>query len=73
MDITHSIDAKGKPCPIPLIMLKKKMAKINKGELVEVIADSFVTKENIERFGRERYEFIGIDEDDGVFKIYIKK
>jgi len=68
-----TINAKGKLCPIPLIMLKKKMTKINKGEVVKIIADSFVTKENIERFGRKKYELVGSDDDEGIFKIYIKK
>jgi tRNA 2-thiouridine synthesizing protein A len=67
------MDVRGKLCPVPLIMTKKKIAQMKKGEVLEVITESIVSKENIERFGREKYELIGVDEEDEIFKIYIKK
>ena len=67
------MDVKGKPCPIPLIMAKKKIAKKNKGEVLEIITPDIVVKENIERYSKKKYELIRIDEKDRIFRIYIKK
>jgi TusA-related sulfurtransferase len=73
MDATHTIDVRGKLCPVPLIMTMKKLKQINKGEVLEVITETFVSKENIERFGKEKHELLRIDVDGELFKIYIKK
>jgi len=72
-DTKHYLDARGNPCPIPLIMTKKKIAKMKKGEILEIITTDFVAKENIERFGKEKYELIRIDKEGEIFKIFIKK
>jgi parallel beta-helix repeat protein len=72
-DTKYYLDARGNLCPIPLIMTKKKIAKMNKGEVLEIITKDFVAKENIERFGKKNHELIRIDEEGKIFKIYIKK
>ena len=72
-DTKHYLDARGKPCPIPLIMTKKKITKMKKGEILEIITTDFVAKENLERLGKEKYELIRIDKEGKIFKIYIKK
>ena len=72
-DTTNYLDARGNLCPIPLIMTKKKIAKMNNNEILEIITTDFVVKENIERFGKENHELIRIDKKDELFKIYIKK
>ena len=69
----HTLDARGNPCPIPLIMTKKKIAKMKKGEILEIITDDIVAKENIERFGKEKFELVRIDKKGELYKIYIKK
>jgi TusA-related sulfurtransferase len=69
----YSIDAIGELCPIPLIMAKKKIAKMNKGEILEIITTDIVVKENIERFCMKKFELIRIDGEGKLFKIYIKK
>jgi parallel beta-helix repeat protein len=72
-DSKHYLDGRGNPCPIPLIMTKKKIAKMKKGEVLEIITTDFVAKENIERFSKENHELIRIDKEGEVFKIFIKK
>ena len=69
----HVLDTQGKACPIPLIMTKKKIAKMNKGETLEIITSDVVAKENIERFGREKHELLSIEQKDEIFKLSIKK
>ena len=74
MNVNHSLDVQGKPCPVPIVMIKKKMSKIKEGEVLEVTTSALVAKENIERYCKKKYELIKIDEEDnGIFKIYIKK
>jgi parallel beta-helix repeat protein len=69
----NSLDTRGNPCPIPLIMTKKKIAKMKKGETLEIITTDIVAKENIERYAIEKYELVRIDKKGELFKIYIKK
>jgi len=54
-------------------MTKKKMARMKKGQELEIITDDVVAKENIERFGSEKHELVRIDKKEEVFRIYIKK
>ena len=72
-DTKNYLDARGNPCPIPLIMTKKKIAKMKKGEILEIITTDIVAKENIERYAIEKYELVRIDRKGELFKIYIKK
>ena len=69
---THVLDSRGKPCPIPLIMAKKKIKKIKKEDTLRIITDDIVAKENLERFGIEKHELVSIEERDGLFNIFIK-
>jgi parallel beta-helix repeat protein len=72
-DKKNYLDARGNPCPIPLIMTKKKIAKITNGETLEIITTDIVAKENIERYAIEKYELVSIDKKGELFKIIIKK
>jgi tRNA 2-thiouridine synthesizing protein A len=69
----HTLDARGNPCPIPLIMTKKKLNKMTKGEILEITTADIVAKENIESYAVDKYELIRIDKKGGDFKIFIKK
>lgn len=69
----HYLDTRGNLCPIPLIMTKKKIAKMKKGVVLEIITTDLVAKENIERFGITKHELKRIDKEGEIFKIFIKK
>jgi len=49
------------------------IAKMKKGEVLELITTDFVVEENIERFGKEKHEFIRKDKQGNTIKIYIRK
>lgn len=70
---TYSLDTRGNLCPVPLIMTKKKIKKMNKGGILEIITDDLVAKENIERYAEEKHSLVRIEEKNNIFKIYIKK
>jgi selenium metabolism protein YedF len=44
------VDARGKLCPAPLIMTKKALGEIAKGDSLRVLIDNEVSKNNVERF-----------------------
>ena len=73
MEAEHTLDVRGRPCPVPLIMVKKKIAKINKGESLEVIAESLVVKENIERYAMEHKLSVHSKDEHEMYKIHIRK
>jgi TusA-related sulfurtransferase len=73
LTIDHTLDVRGRPCPVPIIMVKKKLAKIKTGETIEITADSLVVKENIERYLDDNKINVDIQENKGIFKLIIKK
>ena len=44
------IDARGLPCPKPVLKTKEVLEQINKGERIKVIVDNKIAKENIKKF-----------------------
>ncbi len=69
----HTLDVRGRPCPVPIIMVKKKLAKIKTGETIEVTVDSLVVKENIERFLYDNHITVNITEKTGIFTLVFSK
>jgi selenium metabolism protein YedF len=44
------VDARGKLCPVPLIMTKKALADIAIGDTLRILIDNEVSRNNVERF-----------------------
>lgn len=44
------VDAKGKLCPLPLIMTKKALSEINENETLQVLIDNDISVKNVTRF-----------------------
>lgn len=43
------MDLRGKPCPIPVIEVKKKIASVSPGESITVIVDNDVARQNLQK------------------------
>ena len=72
--IDKSVDARGTSCPGPLLAAKKAIEKIALGQILEVLSADEGTKTDIPKWAaKRRYEYLGIIEESGYFKIYIKK
>ena len=69
----HTLDVRGRPCPVPIIMVKKKLATIKTGETIEVTVDSLVVKENIERYLDDNSITVNITDKKGIFKLVFCK
>jgi selenium metabolism protein YedF len=66
------IDCKGLACPKPVILTKKELEAIDKGE-IEVIVDNDAARENVSRFAKSQGFEYSVSEKDGLIHIVIKK
>jgi len=55
-----SIDALGKKCPMPIIMLAERIGEVPIGDVVEVLADDPATRTDVPAWcGLKSHEFLG--------------
>ncbi|WP_372713756.1 sulfurtransferase-like selenium metabolism protein YedF [Ilyobacter sp.] len=66
------VDARGKLCPMPIIMTKKALKEITEG-VIETLIDSEISKENLEKMARETGLSFETTEENGVYHVKIKK
>lgn len=65
------IDAKGKNCPIPVIMSKKEIDAGNNEFLIEV--DNNIAVENLKRLANSQGLVINVESEEGIFKVSFSK
>ncbi|MBY6836597.1 sulfurtransferase-like selenium metabolism protein YedF [Clostridium botulinum] len=65
------VDAKGKNCPIPVIMAKKEIDNGNVNFVVEV--DNKIANENLKKLGNSMSFEIKSQEVNGIFKVHFLK
>jgi tRNA 2-thiouridine synthesizing protein A len=72
--VIETLDVRGKVCPVPLLLTKRKLESMHSGEVVEVLSDFPQTRDNIrslvERTGNETLK---VEDERGIFRIVIKK
>jgi selenium metabolism protein YedF len=66
------IDARGLPCPQPVIKTKQALEEIESGQIT-VLVDSPESRENVRRFAQSQGCQVAIREEDGVFYLDITK
>ncbi len=66
------IDARGLPCPRPVVITKKALDEIEEGTLT-VLVDSPESKENVQRFARSQGCQVNVTESNSVFSLEIVK
>ena len=68
------LDVRGKICPVPLLLTKRKLESMGDGEVLEVVGDFPQTRENIEELvNRMGNETLKVEESGGEFRILIRK
>jgi len=68
------VDCRGETCPVPLVETRKALRKAAKGDIVEVIGTHPASKNEIPMAVKALgLELIDIQEEDGVWKIRIRK
>lgn len=70
--MANVIDAKGRSCPEPVIMTKNAIDE-NPSANLEVLVDTHVAVENITRFVEGKGYKVNVEENNGQFKINIRK
>ncbi len=74
MAADFTLDAFGLVCPMPIIKASQKLKEMEPGQVLEVIADDEVIIEDMPAWCHATGNvFLGYREEDGEFKVYVKK
>ena len=68
------LDCKGLSCPMPMLKIKKAVQKLQSGQILEVWGTDPGTKNEVPKLcEKEGCELLGIIDESGYTKYYIKK
>ena len=74
LQVDKVIDARGTACPGPLLEVKRNIASVEVGQIIEVQSTDTGTTRDIPRWCKKmQHEYYGFYEDSGYFKILFKK
>lgn len=74
LEVAKSVDARGTACPGPLLEAKKAIGTIDEDDVMEVLSADEGTKVDIPKWcNKQGHEFLGYLEENGYFKIYLRK
>ncbi|MCW3999690.1 MAG: sulfurtransferase TusA family protein [Candidatus Bathyarchaeota archaeon] len=70
----EKIDVKGKMCPIPVALTKRKLAELPVGALLEVTGEGELEFDNISHWVTNNgHEVVGTQRSGAEFKLLVKK
>ena len=70
----EKIDVKGKMCPMPVALTKRKLSELVVGQLLEVTGEGELELENIQRWVKNNgQEVVEVQKSGSEFKLLIKK
>ncbi len=67
------IDAKGKLCPLPLIMTKKALSEINENETLKVLIDNDISVKNVTRFLEDNGLKANVEKKGDIYELTVNK
>ena len=76
MAIAHDfeLDVRGEACPYPLIRTKQQVDRLQKGEVLKVIASDPVAPQNIDAWAKKSgNELLAVEAKDGTYNIFVRK
>lgn len=74
LQVDKTVDARGTACPGPLLEAKKAMGTIDSGQVMEILSSDEGTKRDLPKWcNKKGHEFMGIIEEPGYFKVFLKK
>jgi selenium metabolism protein YedF len=68
-----TVDAKGKLCPVPLIMTKKAIGEINENESLKILIDNDTSVKNVMRFLEEHGMKIQTEKKGNIYELIVNK
>jgi len=70
----ETLDCVGLYCPMPIVHTAKKMKELEPGQVLEILADDPGIKQDMPNWCKTTgNEFLGIEEDKGVYKVFVRK
>lgn len=74
LQVQETVDARGTACPGPLLAAKKAIAGLNSGDIMEVLSADEGSNRDIPKWAKKKgHEYLGGVEEDGYFRIFLKK
>ena len=74
MKADQSLDCMGLYCPMPIVKTLNRIKELKTGEVLEVIADDKGIKLDMPAWCQATgHEFLGVEEEGGEIKVYVKK
>jgi len=74
MRANQSLDCMGLYCPMPIVKTAEKIKELKQGEILEIVADDKGIKMDMPAWcDATGHECLGIEEDSGEIKVYVKK
>jgi selenium metabolism protein YedF len=68
-----TIDARGKSCPMPLIMTKKALGEISENETLEILIDNETSVKNVSSFLEEHSMEVLTEKKGSIFHLKVNK
>lgn len=69
-----TLDTFGLICPMPIVKASQKIKELAVGQVLEVLSDDEGIKQDMPAWCQATgHEFLGLKEEDGEFKVYIRK
>ncbi len=74
MKADQALDCYGLLCPMPIIQTAQKIEQMKIGEVLEILSTDKGILEDMPAWCRQTgQEFLGIEQDEDVYKTYVKK
>ncbi len=73
-EVNHTVDTSGQACPVPVLLTRRGLKRIESGEILEVVGDFPPAKKNIQDYANKHgHEVVDVIDDEHAYRIYIKK
>ena len=67
------LDVKGKTCPMPVLLTRKKIRTLEPGKVLEIVGDFLPAKKNLQNFlDTNGHKILDIQEEQGIYHIFTK-
>ena len=74
LDVAVEVDARGTACPGPLLEAKRAVANCPDNGVMCIMSSDEGTIIDVQRWSKKmKYEYLGDYEDDGFWRVYMKK
>ena len=74
LNVDKVVDARGTACPGPLLAAKRALAEVPVGGVMEVLSSDEGTTKDIPKWANKMgHEFLGVIEEAGYWRIFMKK